>query len=653
MKKLWICTCTLLLLTVMACSNYQIFAEDLNPAKMTDDSSEDKEEEEEDNWDGTLDETVIPSKTITERAMIASHNTGGVLVSWRWLSSESEDTSFDIYRDGIKLNQTPITNSSNYKDLTAQEGTTYNYEVKNAITNTSLCSYSFKPEKDKFYRSIPLNNSGLSLIYQANDAAIGDLDGDGEYEIVLKRMVDSRDNGEDPKNPVWTGIQPGSCILEAYKLNGSFLWRVDMGININQGAHYTPFIVYDFDGDGRAEVAFRSAEGTIFGDGSKIGDVNGDGRIDYRNQSSGRVLEGPEFLSLVEGATGKEITRTEYIPRGEQKTWNAYWGDDWGNRIDRFLMGVGHFGSQDGRASIVICRGYYKNYQIWTLHYAQGKLRNRWKFDTNSGWTDWAGQGNHNLSIGDVDNDGKDEIVYGSCGIDHDGKGMYSTKLGHGDALHLGKFDPNRSGLQIVDCHEEPSDHQGKGTEYRDAATGNIIAYIPGSGDVGRCLVADVDPDNPGCEFWSSSTEYMYSCSTGQILTKKIPVCKGGKDPTYNMAIWWSGSLNRQMLDDAMVHSYTDGRLFTGNNFGVKSINGSKANPCFYGDIWGDWREEMIYVDSNNTELRIFTTDFETEYRFHPLMDDHIYRISAAHQNVGYNQPTHTGFYLGSDLIKK
>ena len=676
MKKIWIYACALLLTTVTACSDYQIFAEDLNPVNVTDDGN--GEEEEEDNWDGTFEEDAMPSFTSMQRSVVASFNTvfyspeikniekQGVLVSWRWLPTDADDITFDVYRNGAKQNASPISNSINYKDLTAIIGTNYTYEIKNATTNESLGTCTITPtEGAAFYRSIKVKTRAD---YDINDGAIGDLDGDGKYEIVIKRQVigQARDVGDtDP----WTSLQSGSCILEAYKLDGSSngvpIWTIDMGININQGQHTTQFLVYDFDGDGKAEVALRTSEGTMFGDGKTIADVNGDGKIDYRNASTGRVLDGPEFLSLVDGETGAEMARTEYIPRGEKDTWEAYWGDAWGNRSERFLMGVGHFDSQDGRASIVMCRGYYKHFQIWTVHYnsTDGKLRNRWKFNTANGYsTQWLDAGNHNLSIGDVDNDGKDEIVYGSCGIDHDGKGMYATGLGHGDALHLGKFDPNRAGLQIVGCHEHDNYHQGKVVDFRDAATGEIIWYIPGSGDIGRCIVADVDPTTPGCEVWSSaSATDIYSCKGEKLAGKKAPTQIGG-GTSYNMAIWWDGSLSRQLLDGntykidnvsgagaPCIVSYANGRLHNGEDFGVVTINSTKANPCFYGDIWGDWREEVIYPSKDFSELRILTTDFETQYRIRPLMEDHIYRISAAHQNIGYNQPTHTGFYLGSD----
>lgn len=609
-----------------------------------------------------------------ERAMIASYNTKfkseatekierkGVLVSWRWLTSDPEDIAFDIYRseaggEFIKLNDAPIATSSNYKDLTADVTKVNEYQVRQTGSEQVLCSYTFTPQMaQNFYRTIKLNTQvpDPSLVYKAGDAQVADLDGDGENEIVLKREVLPTDNTSDT-------LQPGTMLLEAYKLDGTFMWQIDLGPNIRQGAHYSPYIVYDLDGDGRAEIAIRTSEGTVFGDGVEIGDVDGDGITRYVNDVKGTscygmIMEGPEFLSIIDGASGAELARTDYIPRGAKSTWKDYWGDDWGNRIDRFLMGVGHFNGST--PSVFMCRGYYKNFQIVALDFRGGELRKRWHFNTQPGYPTYAGQGNHNLSVGDVDNDGMDEIIYGACAIDHDGTGLYSTGLGHGDALHLGDFDPTRPGLEVFDCHEEPNQYGSIGSEFRDAASGKLIFGYPGEGkDVGRCLIADIDPETPGCEIWSARPdEHLYSCK-GVLLSKPTPTLEGTTikgSTSINMAIWWSGSLNRQMLDRTFVQSYTDGCLFEGcSEFGVKTINGSKANPCFYGDIWGDWREEMIYVNDDDTELRIFTTDFETEYRFHPLMDDHIYRLSATHQNIGYNQPTHTGFYLGSDLIKK
>lgn len=634
-----------------------------------------------DNPDGPSDEIRPITRTDT-RGMVISYDdknpSRGALISWKWMSGDPENAAYDIYRkvgDGNwqKLNETPISTSTNYKDVTMDPAQTNIYELRFADSDETLATCKFSSDMGQtFYRSVFLNNSNLpdpTFKYRAADAAVGDLDGDGEYEIVIRREVEDR----DPGGTNWKGNSKGSTIYEAYKIStGAFLWRVDTGINVPQGNHYASFIVYDLDGDGKAEVAIKTSEGTTFGDGTAIGDVNGDGITDYRNPATGRVLAGPEFLSIVDGMTGKELARTDYIPRGDKEDWIDYWGDNVGNRIDRFLMGVGHFVAQNSAPSIVMCRGYYENYQIVALDYANGKLTKRWHFNTYPGYSDYAGQGNHNLSVGDVDNDGKDEIIYGACAIDHNGKGLYTTELGHGDALHLGKFDPTLEGLQVVACHEEPKFYREYGAEFRDAATGKLIWGIPGNGeDVGRCMVADIDPDTPGCEVWASSTGgRLYSCK-GELLAKSAPMIRTDSY-TYNMGIWWDGSLNRQMIDANRVLGYIDSdgnytsspnRIFEGSTYGVVPINGSKKTPCVYADIWGDWREEMIFVvndgdsdddgdDDGWTELRIFTTNIETEYRFRPLMDDHIYRLSAAHQNVGYNQPTHTSFYIGSDLLK-
>ncbi len=680
------CTLLLALSTMTACSDSDV-AEEIKNTPTTDEgtSNEESDETTTDTWNGVMDYTTTGSLYLTDRAMVCSYNNNfyganasqkaiteaiegkGVLVSWRWLHSDGNDISFDVYRQtgsatATKLNDEPIANSTNYKDYTVEEGTKYTYTLYNHDTGTQLASYSITPgdAEGSFYKKITMDWTDLSYQYEVNDAAVGDLDGDGEYEIVVKRFVVGQAGDIDLDA---TGVRLGSAILDAYKIStGKFMWRVDMGVNILQGQHNTSFLVYDFTGDGKANVALRTAEGTTFGDGTTIGDTNGDGITDYRNQSTGLILEGPEFLSLLDGETGKEIARHDYIPRGDQSTWEAYWGDDWGNRIDRHLMCAAHLNSQDGRASIVICRGVYKNIQMWALHYTDGDLRDLWRFDTANGWDAWIGQGHHNLAVGDVDNDGKDEIEYGSCCVDHDGQGLWSMGLGHGDMLMMGKFDPERSGLQAVACHEEPENYGVVGTDYRDVSSGTIINYINGTGDdVGRCMVADIDPDNPGYEYWSwaDQTTY-YSCRTGQPLNKSIPTGVGG-GVSVNKGIWWSGSLNRDLLDGhnednvVILSNQTSlGRYFQGDYFGVKTNNGTKCDPSFYGDIWGDWREELIVpeVEENgsNNYLYIFTTDFPTEYRIHPLMDDHVYRLTATHQNVAYNMPTNCGFYLGSDV---
>ena len=656
-------------------------------------------------WTSCSDDEVVSSEPVTPevpvveypditmfdtRGMMVSydpaHGELGALVSWKWMKDDPNDASYDIYRsvnggEFKKLNSAPISKSTNYKDLSVDVSKTNTYELRFSGSGEALGSYKFTPEMAAtFYKSIHLNMNNLPPLlgatgvpgenededesgsedvmgYKVSDAAIGDLDGDGQYEIVVKRQTMSIDNASP-------GFAPGSALLEAYRLdNGAFMWRVELGPNIRQGTHYISFIVYDLDGDGKAELAVRTSELTKYGYGTVIGDVDGDGITYYVNTNPesgayGKILDGPEFLSIIDGTTGAELARTDYISRGDKLLWTGYWGDgyNYGNRIDRFLMATGHFDSPNSAPSIVMCRGYYKNFQIVALDYANGKLTKRWHFDTYPNYQEYVHQGNHNLAVGDVDNDGKDEIMYGACAIDHDGTGLYSTGRGHGDALHLGKFDPSREGLQVVTCHEGPDMYGDCGTEMRDAATGEVLVAIPGNGqDVGRCMVADIDPETPGCEIWASEPAgKLYSCK-GEVLAKRAPRYKWGDNWTYNMGIWWSGSLNRQLLDRGFVVDYGTGGepnvLFSKGDYNVTTGQGTKNNPVFYADFWGDWREEMVYVTPDYTELRIFTTNLETKYRFRPLMYDHIYRLSAVHENVGYNQPTHTGFYLGSDLL--
>ena len=243
-----------------------------------------------------------------------------------------------------------------------------------------------------------------------------------------------------------------------------------------------------------------------------------------------------------------------------------------------------------------------------------------------------------------MDGDGCDEIIYGSCAIDHNGKGRYSTKMGHGDAIHLTHFDPSRKGLQVWDCHENKRD----GSTYRDAATGEIILQVKSDKDVGRCMAADIDPTQPGVEMWS--WEAGMRNAKGEAIAGRI------KGLPTNMAVWWDGDLLRELLDKNIISKY-DWKAQKVNRIvtfeGALSNNGTKAVPCLQGDIVGDWREEVLLRSEDNCSLRLYVSTIPTEYRFHTFLEDPIYRINIATQNVGYNQPTQPGFYFGPDLTKK
>lgn len=594
------------------------------------------------------------------RSLIAIHNGNGqVSLSWRYLESDPIDIAFDLYRKHknappVKINDTPISKSTFFVDrqVNTKNNNTYLLRIHGSAKTENGGEYVLTAERAAVpYLRIPMQQipGDKEWQYLPGDASVGDLDGDGEYELVIKRENGGFDNSH-------RGVCKGTTILEAYKLDGTMLWRVDLGINIRQGAHYTQFMVYDFDGDGKAEVAVKTAEGTRFGDGTLIGDTDGDGITDYVNREPesgiyGMILKGPEFLSVIEGTTGKELARTNFIPRGSE----FEFGDNKGNRVDRFLGGAGYF---DGlRPSILICRGYYAKTVLEAWDYREGKLTRKWKFSTtddNGRYKSYEGQGNHNLRIGDVDGDGKDEVTYGSCLIDHDGTGGYNTRLGHGDAIHLTDIDIDRPGLEIWDCHEAVPNKAG--SELRDARTGVLIWGIPAVEDVGRAMTADIDPRFRGCEVWTISSRGVYTAD-GRLITERTPA--------INMAVWWDGDLNRELLDGGRGQGWGNRslRITKWNGDGVDEIrlpaqeevmlnNGTKSNPCLQADLLGDWREEVVVRTKDNREVRIYMTDYPTEYRFHCLMQDPIYRWSVLTENIAYNQPTQPGFYLGSDLGK-
>lgn len=629
------------------------------------------------------------------------------LVSWRLLPTDPDNVAFDIYKSEdngqeTKLNELPITNATCWADKSINVRTTSIYRVTVAGSEQTLCEYTFTPQMaETFYRAIRLNTHvpDPALTYAANDAQVGDLDGDGVMEIILKRQpYDGANQG---------GWREGTTLLEAYKLDGTFLWQIDMGINIRSGSHYTSFIVRDFDGDGKCEIAFRSSEGTRFANGDQITDANGNVN-DYRQKdpsgkgwysgkslhsTCGLIFDGPEYISIVNGQ-GIEVGRTNNIPRGGEgsnyeraKYWHNYWGDDYGNRMDRFFIGAAYLdgipenGIHKANPSVIVTRGIYRNWQVWALDFNGSSLLPRWKFNTNDkGNESYRDMGSHTFRVADLNGDGYDEILYGSAAIARNGKGLYCTGNGHGDALHVGKFIPDRPGLQVVGCFENPNKYINNGFGFGcavfDAATGKFITGHAGGagsgsggdnadeeeeapktpGDVGRCLVADIIPDSPGHEYWSSEASGVYSCRTGQLLSTTLPSAKSGSK-SYNNAIFWTGDLTRQMLDDVMVHSYTKSApwdksrviTFTYYGGGVYSNNSTKANPCYYGDFLGDYREEVIYRSKDGEYIYLFSSNHPTEHRFVHLMNDHTYDMSQAMQNVGYNQPTHMGYYIGAD----
>ena len=602
--------------------------------------------------------TKLSTEKLDRGVVAVRQPDGKVFVSWRILRDDLKGESFDVYRNGIKLNKTPLTDGGSFfidENPLAEDAT---YEIKGgaACGQFTLCQDApigyfpiklNKPEGGKVptiqLQQRPSNNGWRwhdtgEYAYTANDATVADVDGDGQYEIILKwDPTNAHDNSHDGYT--------GPTLLDCYRLNGEQLWRINLGINIRSGAHYTPFIVYDFDGDGRAELMVKTADGTRDSEGRMIGNSV----ADYRN-NAGRILEGPEYISVFDGLTGRLLDTKPYIPeRGELKAW----GDTKGNRSERYLAGVGYLGGK--LPSALFCRGYYTRTVIVAWDWDGKSLKERWTFDTNNRkWQSYAGQGNHNLRIADVDGDGYDEITYGSMAVDHDGRGLYNTGMGHGDAIHL-IADPKDDRLYIWDCHENKRD----GSDLRNAATGKVIFQIKSTADVGRCMAADIDPTNPGVEMWSADSHGIRNMK-GEVInaTKDSDdpqhnnyLVMGGRWLSMNFGIWWDGDLLRELLDRETVSKYDweNRQIVNLQKFDGQFNNGTKSNPCLAADILGDWREEVLIRNRESTELRLYVSTIPTSYRINCLMQDIPYRLSVAYQNVGYNQPSEPGYYIGPD----
>jgi rhamnogalacturonan endolyase len=590
-----------------------------------------------------------------DRGIIAlRQGADSVFVSWRLLGTEPADLAFNVYRatgnaEPVLLNKEPLKEGTFYLDKGVDFSMPNKYFVK-AIIDTKEIElgepYILPAEVAKRnYITIPLKTPDK---YTPGDASAGDLDGDGEYELVVHMTGRGNDNGH--------GGFTSEPVFQAYKLNGTLLWTIKLGKNIREGAHYTQFMVYDLDGDGKAEVAMKTANGTIDGKGKVIGDSTEDDR-----NAQGHISKGPEYLTIFDGLTGAALTTIDYIPgRYPSKTeptpneMEKVWGDNHYNRSERYLACIAYLDGK--RPSLVMCRGYYTRAVLSAWNWRGGKLSHVWTFDSDDGTKgnkDYRGQGNHNLSVGDVDGDGKDEIMYGACAIDDNGKGLYSTGLGHADAMHFTDHDPDRPGLEVFNIQERFGD---AGMNMRDAKTGEILWKVPSvkadefGGDKGegpgRGLAINIDPRYRGSECWAFGAQIngLYSAKGKKISDKTPRSC--------NFGIWWDGDLLREILDRNFIAKWNWNTeeletIFTAD--GCWSNNGTKSTPVLSADLFGDWREEVIFRTMDNKSLRIYTTTIPTKYRMYTLMHDPIYRLGIAWQNVAYNQPPHTGFYMGDD----
>ncbi|MEY4489460.1 MAG: hypothetical protein RIQ79_1968 [Verrucomicrobiota bacterium] len=601
---------------------------------------------------------------------------GQVYLSWRLLADDPSSIAFNVYRDTtpapdaptedygeyrsgpaigasvVKLNSAPIADVTWFVDAAPGLQHDTSYFVRGVIkgveqpASRSVTIAAASPPRA--YHSIPLKTPAG---YEPLEASVGDLDGDGEYEIVLMQSGRRFDNSK-------SGITD-PAILQAYRLDGTLLWQINLGKNIRAGAHYTQFIVYDFDGDGRAEIACKTADGTIDGTGKVIGDAS----ANYVN-AGGHILAGPEFLTVFDGRTGAAIDTVPYEPARHPtnplnptaEELKAVWGDGRGNRSERYLAGVAYL---DGtHPSLIMARGYYTRTCLAAWDLCDGKLVKRWLFDSDAGPESnraYRGQGDHALSVADVDHDGRDEIIYGAMVIDDDGKGRYSTGWGHGDALHVSDLNPENPGLEIMTIQER---FDKQGISVRDAATGRAIFTVPSvkadesGGDKGegpgRGVAFNIDPRFPGSEVWSigAGMTKMFTAA-GKVI------CDRPAGTPANFAVWWDGDLLRELLDQNFIGKWnwktqTTDRLLTAHE--CVSSNGTKATPVLSADLWGDWREEVIWRTRDGSALHIYTSDIPTKYRMVTLMHDAQYRCAVAWQNVAYNQPPHPSFALDPAL---
>jgi len=718
-----------------------------------------------------------PQMEELDRGLVAATTSEGVFLSWRLLGQEATGTSgtgvtginFNVYRDGRKI--ATVTDSTNYLDAAGVAASRYRVvplrgkkEVGRGDTVTAWSSDHYDlPLQRPAGGTTP---TGEAYTYSANDISVGDVDGDGAYEYVVKW---DPSNSKDVSQVGYTG----NVYIDTYRIDGTLLHRIDLGRNIRAGAHYTQFLVYDFDGDGRSEMMFKTAPGTKITRYGKSGAVlsekyitmpKSDIRKGYRNTDdyrmsaddyydhlvemfrgwSGRsevtsgqwpatleeafgiepshdyplstadaeelvdyfidvyapsrstrnalrnfegfIVDGPEYLTVFDGLTGKELQTVDYEPGRTDD--GLLWGDyamariEPGNRVDRFLSGVAYL---DGKhPSAVFARGYYTRTALVAYTWNGRKITRDWSVDsgfapmsnpfndsphgvdgTSKEYGTLTTQGFHSLSVADVDGDGKQEIIYGSATIDDDGALLYSSfdelpegsadpgaqaRLGHGDAMHVTDIDPDRPGLEIFTVHEGGTSAP-YGMVLRDAATGEVLYGAYSGADTGRGMVGDVLPDQRGLETWASmpggSDALGLHTAQGEKVTDTIP--------GTNQSIRWKADLSTQILNGSgtvtpTIDDWTDGTLLTAT--GTYTNNSTKGTAGLVADVLGDWREELLVRTQDSAAIRFYLSTDVTTHKLYTLMHDPQYRVEVARQQTTYNQPSYPGFYLASDMTR-
>lgn len=637
----------------------------------------------------TLHNPTVAHLEKLDRGAVAVKTDGGVFLSWRRFDADAGKT-YDLYRDGTKVNDGLSSNASNFLDPAGTATSQYTLKVLN--NGTVEEEATFGTVWGSQCRELALDTpQGSGYNYWPNDMTVGDVDADGQLELILKwDPTNSKDNSQTGKT--------GNVVIDCLKLDGTKLWRIDLGQNIRAGAHYTQMSMYDFDGDGRAELIFKTAPGSKDATGAYVSaagettDITGaDNSAAYAN-SDGHISGGPEWLTLFQGATGKALNTIFYRPNrgcdlngGGAPTGSSkeLWGDSKCNRQERYLCAVAHLDQQHNAAAIFV-RGYYTRAYVWAVDVENGKLKTHWLHASESkdkykvidaagtaneytpgpttsgeGSKTLYNNGNHNMSVADVDNDGFDEIIWGAAALDNDGRLLYATGFGHGDAIHVADLNPDRPGLEVFDVHEEK---RSTSWDLHDARTGEVLLKGGAAGiDNGRGIAAQLSATARGAWMSSSDVRDQLSCLDGSVASSK--------HSSVNQRIYWDGSLQEEMLDgdrgtgDAnMVEgrefagvkiAHFNGSSFQTTNYKGNTCNNTKVNPCLIGDILGDWREEFIVWDGTPSarKLLIYTTILPSQYAVTTLLHDPHYRMALAWQNGAYNQPPHLGYYLPDKFL--
>lgn len=628
-------------------------------------------------------------------AGIASRN--GYHLSWRMLPSDNSGASFDIYREtdggkAVKVNSKAIRITSDFVDTSADLSRDNRWILKSA--GKELASWSLKGGKAAPYIEIPVNKPEARDIFRvtqrafgtsdsynpgdasdrysfsAGDCSVGDLDGDGELEIILKW------NPSNLAQPEKTGVT-GNTILDAYKIDGTQLWRIDLGHNVRSTFASVPFIVYDLDGDGCAELVCKTADGSVDGLGKVLGNPRADWRsMDEASETFGRAVVGPEFITVFDGKSGKAIDSKKFNPiRFPLESWGGIGGsDEYGIKSEYLTAGVAYL---DGKTpSAFFVRGGQARTVVATWKFDGRELISNWTFDSSkSGLGAYSGNGGTSVAVADFDGDGADEICVGAMIVGNDGNGLCTTKLRGGAALHAGALDPSRKGIQIFGIHDNSgvigAFLENPAMAMYDGKTGEVI-WSKGIGEtIGRGVAADIDPRSPGAEVWVGSVDPEIRPGRWGMMamsSPKLPEYSGALKGLYsasgeklsdeapyacNFTIYWDSDPQAELLDGTSISKWNWKREGTEELFkaeGVKAINGTKAVPCFSGDILGDWREEVVFITNDESSLRIYITDIEAVNRTTTLLCDRQYRLSLVWQNAGHNQPPHTSFDMAGKL---